>query len=229
MIAIGHLIGYAVGSVDLPMIFGPLLGDSQLKQVTVIAASALLGAVMVTSLAVEERVLVSSKDGDRKAGPFEKISKILKMTLHLPDRIQAICWVQFWAWIGWFPFLFYNATWVGEVYFRYTPNVNVADSADVLGDIGRVGSKALVVYSLVTFVASITLPWLVQSPDQERRGFTPRPPEALAPILTLVSEYKPDLTTAWMISHLMFAAAMCLAPFVRSLYMATVLVSICGV
>ena len=28
------------------------------------------------------------------------ISKILKTTMHLPDRIQAICWVQFWAWIG---------------------------------------------------------------------------------------------------------------------------------
>ena len=229
MIAIGHLIGYTFGSVDLPKTFGTSFGDSQLKQVTLIAALALLGAVMVTSLAVEERVLVSSKDGDRKAGAFEKIGKILKMTMHLPDRIQAICWVQFWAWIGWFPFLFYNATWVGEVYFRYTPNVNVADSADVLGDIGRVGSKALVVYSLVTFAASITLPWLVQSPDQERRDFTPRPPAALAPILTVINEYKPNLTTAWMISHLMFAGAMCLAPFVRSLYMATILVSICGV
>ena len=28
------------------------------------------------------------------------ISKILKTTMHLPERIQAICWVQFWAWIG---------------------------------------------------------------------------------------------------------------------------------
>ena len=28
------------------------------------------------------------------------ISKILRTTTNLPDRIQAICWVQFWAWIG---------------------------------------------------------------------------------------------------------------------------------
>ena len=229
MIAIGHLIGYAVGSIDLPRRFGTFFGDSQLKQVTLIAALALLGAVTVTSLAVEERVLVSSKEGDNKIGVLEKMSRIFKMTFHLPDRIQAICWVQFWAWIGWFPFLFYNATWVGEVYFRYTPNVNVADSADVLGEVGRVGSMSLVVYSLVTFAASITLPWLVRSPDQETRNFTPRPPAALAPVLSVLSQSKPDLTTAWMISHLMFAAAMCLAPFVRSLHMATVLVSICGV
>ena len=229
MIAIGHLVSYAIGSIDLPKTFGPIFGDSQLKQVTLIAALALLGAVMVTSLAVEERVLVSSKDGDKKAGAIDKVGKILKMTLYLPDRIQAICWVQFWAWIGWFPFLFYNATWVGEVYFRYTPNVNVADSTDVLGDIGRVGSMSLVVYSLVTFGASIAIPWLVQAPEQERRSFTPRPPATLAPVINTINRYKPDLTTAWMISHLMFAAAMCLAPFVRSLRMATILVSICGV
>ena len=228
MVAVGHLVGYAVGSVDLPKTFGTYFGDSQLKQVTLIAALAIFGAVMVTSLAVEERVLVSPKDVGREIPVIEKVGKIFKMILWLPERIRAICWVQFWAWIGWFPFLFYNATWVGEVYFRYEPNVNIADSVDVLGDIGRVGSRALVVYSFVTFAASIAIPWLVQSSEQERRGFTPRPPPALAPILNIINKYKPDLATAWMFSHLMFAGAMFLAPFVRSLHMATILVSICG-
>lgn len=40
------------------------------------------------------------RDDGAKTGAVRMISKILKTTMHLPDRIQAICWVQFWAWIG---------------------------------------------------------------------------------------------------------------------------------
>ena len=28
------------------------------------------------------------------------IIKLLRMIKHLPSQIQAICWVQFWSWIG---------------------------------------------------------------------------------------------------------------------------------
>ena len=42
-------------------------------------------------------------------------------------------------------------------------------------------------------------------------------------------KHKPDLLTAWQLSHIIFAASMVFAPFVRSLQMATVLVSICGI
>ena len=61
MAGIGHLIGYAAGTLDLVKIFGTTFGDSQFKQLTVIAALALLVAVGVTSYAVQERVLISLK------------------------------------------------------------------------------------------------------------------------------------------------------------------------
>ena len=130
--------------------------------------------------------------------------------------------------VGWFPFLFYSTTWVGEVYFRYSKHVSAAESKDALGDIGRVGSLSLVVFSIITFAGSVLLPWIVQSPDYEKPGFTPRPPRSIAPLVNTLHQYKPDLMTAWMASHLIFAGAMSLAPFVRSLKMATVIVSVCG-
>lgn len=233
MIAIGHLIGYGAGTLDLVSIFGNTFGDSQFKQLTVMAAVAFLIAIGITSWAVEERVLISARDDGAKTGALKMISKILKTTMHLPDRIQAICWVQFWAWIGWFPFLFYSTTWVGEVYFRYHPETNASASKDALGDVGRVGSLSLVVFSLITFVASILLPFVVKSPDSSRsRPFTPRPPAFLgpfAPLVTALHKFKPDLLTAWQFSHIIFAGAMCMAPFVRSLQMATIIVSICGI
>lgn len=61
MIAIGHLIGYGFGTIDLLKIFGTTLGDSQFKQLTLIAAMTLLFAVGVTSYAVDERVLISAQ------------------------------------------------------------------------------------------------------------------------------------------------------------------------
>ena len=59
MVAVGHLVGYGAGALDLGLIFGTLIGDTQFKQLTVIAAVALIVAIGVTCWAVEERVLVA--------------------------------------------------------------------------------------------------------------------------------------------------------------------------
>ena len=61
MAAIGHLVGYAIGTLDLPKLLGPGFGDTQFKQLIVIAAIALLVAIGITSYAVEERVLISPR------------------------------------------------------------------------------------------------------------------------------------------------------------------------
>ncbi|MCJ1478930.1 hypothetical protein MMC13_007614 [Lambiella insularis] len=236
MVGVGHLIGYGAGALNLVKIFGTALGDSQFKQLTVIAALALLFAVGVTSYAVHERVLVSPKDSDTKVGPLQMFKKIFTTTMHLPKRIQAICWIQFWAWIGWFPFLFYSPTWVGEVYFRSSSLNHVKDDPDKFGQIGRIGSLALVVFSIVTFTGSVLLPLVIKSPQDEERPFTPRPPATLATLLTTLYtfftaayKYKPDLLTAWLISHFIFAGAMSLAPFVGSISFATTLIATCGI
>lgn len=59
MVSIGSLLGYIAGTVNLVKIFGNLLGDSQFKQLTAIAAMIMNFTVLVTSYAVEERVLIS--------------------------------------------------------------------------------------------------------------------------------------------------------------------------
>lgn len=61
MVAVGQIVGYGVGTINFTKIFGNLLGDTQFKQLCVIAAAALLIAVGVTSYCVEERILVSGR------------------------------------------------------------------------------------------------------------------------------------------------------------------------
>ncbi|KAJ0365705.1 hypothetical protein COL154_004285 [Colletotrichum chrysophilum] len=227
MSAIGHMLGYIAGAVDLVGIFGTWLGDSQFQILTVIATFMMLFSSAVTCWAVTERVLVSTRQDPRQAtGKFKVFRQIWSTLLHLPPRIQAICWAQFWSWIGWFPFLFYSTTWVGETYFRYDAAADGKDSKDALGDIGRIGSMALVIYSTITFIGAWLLPLIVKSPDDD--NFTARPPRAIAPFLEKFSKKRPDLMTAWIFGHLMFAAAMSLAPFATSFRFATFLVAACG-
>ena len=59
MAGIGHLLVYAIGSLDLNVFLGDWLGNTQFKKVCVIAALAMALAQSVTAWAVQERVLVS--------------------------------------------------------------------------------------------------------------------------------------------------------------------------
>lgn len=61
MSAIGQLFAYVVGAIDTVSIFGTFLGDTQFKQMTVIAALSLMVAVAITSYSVKERVLISAR------------------------------------------------------------------------------------------------------------------------------------------------------------------------
>jgi len=97
MVAVGHLVGYGIGSLDLESMFG----WSQFKLMILFATTGLLVAVAITSYAVTERVLISDgQDNESRSGPFAILAQIFKTATHTPPRIKAICWVQFWSWIG---------------------------------------------------------------------------------------------------------------------------------
>lgn len=59
MAAFGHLLGYAIGSMDLKVVFGTLLGSTQFKQMTVISAVFIVGANCITAYAVTEKILIA--------------------------------------------------------------------------------------------------------------------------------------------------------------------------
>ncbi|PHH50356.1 General alpha-glucoside permease [Ceratocystis fimbriata CBS 114723] len=223
--AIGHVIGYAAGAIDLVNIFGTTLGDTQFKQLVSLAILFVLFSSSVSCWAVTERILLP-RPHTANENRFGVVHQIWDTLLNLPPRIQAICWAQFWAWIGWFPFQFYSTTWVGEIYFRYDAPLS-AKTGDSLGDIGRIGSKALVMYSTVTFLGAWLLPLIIKSPDKER--YTKRPPQSIAKFVNVLNDNKPDIVTAWIIGDLIFASAMFMAPMASSFKFATTLVCICGI
>ena len=85
--AVGNLVGYAVGTIDLVRVFGMTFGVSQFKQLTVISGFVLIFTNGVTSWAVTERVLISTLDSDAKVGVIKLLCQIITTILQVPPRI----------------------------------------------------------------------------------------------------------------------------------------------
>lgn len=227
MAGVGHIMVFGIGALDLEVYLPGLFGSTQFQKVCSIAALAMVISQLVTCWAVTERVLVADETSTKKS-LFSIIYQIYERTVNVPARIQAICAVNFFSWIGWFPLLFYGSTWVGEIYLRHhAPNA----TGDALSKVGMVGSAALIVHSMTTLFTAIVLPWLVTSPgDAEAPGFTPRPPESLRGILeTFTTFSKPTLLNTWTFGTLLFSVSMMFAPTIKSVGFATLLMAVTGV
>ena len=102
----------------------------------------------------------------------------------LPLQIKKVCEVQFFAWIGWFPFLFYITTYIGDLYFdqEFEKNPNMTDDevSAVLEEGTRVGTGALLIFAITTFAASVFLPFIIpptySAPEPTGGATTPMTP-----------------------------------------------------
>ena len=69
--------------------------------------------------------------------------------------------------LGWFPFLFYITTYIGELYasphFAAHPNMTDEEIDRVWQEGTRVATGALFIFAITSFVASVVLPMLVAS------------------------------------------------------------------
>ncbi|KDB21532.1 hypothetical protein H109_06532 [Trichophyton interdigitale MR816] len=229
MMAAGHLTGNAIGVIETPRIFGPYLRDTQFKRIMAIASALLLFSTLITTYAVRERVLITARGGASQLTAANIFSRLFQTLISLPPRIKAICWTQFWAWIGWFPFLFYCSVWIGEILlYQEASKSDIPRSQDVPTDFSRLGSLALVFFALVALFASILLP-LVCSTESLKSSFSPTITFTIGRYFKRIHLSYPDLGTAWMISHIVFAGTMVLAPLTGSAGFATFLVALCGI
>ncbi|KAF8940271.1 hypothetical protein BGZ58_007162 [Dissophora ornata] len=181
LMGIGGIFGYFMGNVNIPELI-PAFGDTQIKGLCVIACLLLVFTVGLTCVAVTERVMVrptetSTSSLDEFLLGFKTVFRAIR---YLPTRIQHLCNVQFFAWMGWFPFLFYSSTYIAEIYTREMSekgvSINPDDTADqdqvhgVQDAAVRAGSFCLLIYSIVSLAASILLPLFVSPGEQITSG-----------------------------------------------------------
>ena len=195
MSGVGNILGYLSGYVNLPEIM-PFFGNTQFKVLCVIACLALAITVSITCFSIKERD--PSRDGEpiaQKEGVFAFFKNLYFSIRRLPPQIKKVCQVQFFAWIGWFPFLFYTTTFIGEIYAEpfFAENPDMTPSQiDAVWDQGtRVATFSLLIFAITTFSSSVFLPLFVQptfKPPQAPLK-TPLTPGGLTPGSVNGSDY----------------------------------------
>lgn len=129
-----------------------LLSLSKSKR-KIITSLILISTHVLTLSTTHERVLLSSPHP--KPSFLSNFRSIISTTRSLPPDIRTICFVQFFAWIAWFPILFFTSVWVSDLY-----TANAVDSARIAGlELGeglydeatRAGSRALLFSALIAF------------------------------------------------------------------------------
>lgn len=162
---VGNILGYISGYIHLPRVL-PFLGKTQFQVLCAIASLALGTTSAVTCLSTEE--LDPRQRGEpskQRGGVLTFFKDLYNSTRRLPPQIQKVCVVQFFAWMGWFPFLFYITTYIGEIYvdpyFRENPNMT-EDEIHSLWEKGtQVGTLALLIFAITSFICSIIFPIII--------------------------------------------------------------------
>jgi solute carrier family 45, member 1/2/4 len=162
--------------VNLPKLTGGVFGDTQFKVLCIIASFALTSTVGISCLSIHERAprLDQTPTSEKPTGFLSFFRQIFRSMRRLPPQIRKVCEVQFFAWIGWFPFLFYTTTYIGQInvnpYFAANPDLTPQQIDDAWESATRVGTFALLIFAITSFTSNMLLPFIIvptyQSPPR---------------------------------------------------------------
>ncbi|EXJ78687.1 hypothetical protein A1O1_09089 [Capronia coronata CBS 617.96] len=164
MTGVGNVLGYVFGYLNLPRYFY-FFGNTQFKVLVVIASIALSTTVLISILTIKERnpQLEPPSRADDGGGLVAFFKQVFVSIKRLPPEIRQVCEIQFFHWIGWFPFLFYITTYIGQLYVDpyLTPGLSDDEVEKLWGKATRIGTFALLIYAIISFSCNIILPFLV--------------------------------------------------------------------
>ncbi|KAJ8068212.1 hypothetical protein OCU04_003781 [Sclerotinia nivalis] len=202
---IGSILGYTAGYISLPK-YLPWLGDTQLKGLCLIASVALGSTVAITCFTANEKRFVDLNAGFKKqslAGTFRQIFGSMKTC---PREIRKICMVQFFAWIGWFPFLFYITSYLGGLFeVEYSPISKKATPTLTLPTTSplppsphsiRHATFIMILFALVALISNLTLPLFISPSSNNSKHQKPT-------FLARLHIKSLTLPRVWTLSHLL--------------------------
>lgn len=102
---LGSMFTFFLGSQCLPA----WLGDSQFMALSLLTSTILLLVVSVSLIASEkEKAHPESAKTEELPSETSVLKTLISSARNMPPRSWLVCKVQFFAWLGWFPFLYYN-------------------------------------------------------------------------------------------------------------------------
>lgn len=242
IVGFGNILGYCAGYIDLPRYVG-WLGDTQFKVLCAIASIALCLTIIVSVVLVHERD--PNLDGPApkgQAGIMAFFRTIFTSIKRLPPQIRKVCTVQFCAWVGFFPMLFYTSSYIGEIYIEpfleANPHMTPKELDRLYEEATRVGTFALLIFAICSLATNVLLPFFI-APTYDSAAVGNAPAEVPGVIVHSESPKKTwldylvipgfTLRRAWMLSHILFSGAMFCTVLVRSVEAATALIGLVGI
>ena len=228
----GSILGYLSGYIELPKII-PFFGNTQFKALCVIAAISLGTTVAISCSYISER-------DPRLEGParncspgiisfFRSVSRSLS---RLSPQTRMVCEVQFFSWMGWFPFLFYITTYIGQLYvnpiFEGSPNLDPSKIDKAWERATRIGSFALFIFAITSFVANMLLPLIIARTYKPLKSRYSKTSTSNTRILAKLEIPWLTIRRAWLLAQLMYAFCMVLTFFISTPLAATVLAGLVG-
>ncbi|KAH7105653.1 MFS general substrate transporter [Auriculariales sp. MPI-PUGE-AT-0066] len=236
----GSIIGNGVGFLNLaawPIL--AWLGGDQFRKFSLVVLIVLVSTVWITCFTHQEAPRTDDFRRNSRASFLSIFSDILKSIKNLPKPIRRVCFVQLFAWMGWFPFLFYATLWVGEVMAREIGAEPEMDEAT------RAGAFALFLHAIIAALSGWLLPFLTKR-DRRLLVFEEDPSDQdLGQIREMVRRWRAEalregkvlvlptmpfmLRNIWTAAILLFALLMGLTAFVRTVWQATCIIAIAGI
>lgn len=246
MTGIGNILGYISGYEKLPKIM-PWLGRTQMQVLCAIAAIAICSTVAISALYIRERDPRLGAPPSENPGLLSFFVRSFQSAKRMPLQIRKVCMAQFFAWLGWFGFLFYMTTYVGQIklnpYFASHPDLTPDEVEDAWEDATRYATFALLIFAIVSFLANVILPFFVcptyAAPSAS--GISPASNDRssiktistirhqLSQIVARLEVKWLTLRRAWLLSHIMFALCMFSTFFVFTSTAAAILTAIIGI
>ncbi|TQN65242.1 General alpha-glucoside permease, partial [Colletotrichum shisoi] len=236
----GNIIGYVAGYVNLPTYLW-FLGDTQFKVLCAIASIALAVTIVVSATLIKERdPRLEGPPVLGKPGVFSFFKKIFASIKRLPPQIRRVCQVQFCAWIGFFPLLFYTSSYIGEIYvepyLEANPHMTPEELDRLYERATRIGTFALLINSVVSLLTNVFLPFFVAPTyDSQPIGDLPADSDSAdfenekSSWLDKLQIPGFTLKRAWFASLILFAGAMFCTVIVRTVEAATALIGLVGI
>lgn len=236
MIGLFNVIGYFLGSVHLPDYLPLVLGANQFQVLSAVLALVLLATTATACWYIHERnpqtdPLIKLERFKRRhqlaeqgldpdaVGLWLRFGLMYRDTLaaitQLPPQVATINWVEFCAWVGYFPMLFYTTTYVGELYSRDVLAgrplglLPTAERKALQEEATRQGLQALVGHALVLLVVDTVCPMFIR-------------PHTDGPLPVLVRN-------VWLVLHVVFIVCMLLTFWILLVGQAKVMVLVLGV
>jgi solute carrier family 45, member 1/2/4 len=242
-VGIGSIVGYLAGYANLSTFFW-WLGDSQFKDLCAIASIILAVTVSISCVSISERdPRLEGPPAKDKPGVLSFFRKIFTSIKRLPPQTKKVCQVQFCAWIGFFPMLFYTSSYIGELYaepfLEENPNMTPEELDKLYETATQVGTFAMLIWSITGLLTNVFLPFFIAPTYDIQPVAASEGNGEPSNIKDYEEEQKSwldylvipgfTLRRAWMLGQCLFTGSMLCTVFVRTVTAATILIGLVGI